>query len=1851
MSFPASLTTRTVKGRFVTYPAGTPAKGKVRIVLNDMMQGPTDDVFVAPFDTDIKLDANGEFSVILPATNDPQWTSSYYRVTITADDKVIRSRFEVPYNDTEPLDLADALNLPASTPGESYILLSSRGAAGGVAALGSDGKVPAGQLPAASGGTVHWADIPDKPSTFPHDEVTYAQVTNKPSLFPPVDHDHLMSSVTGLTSALAGKAATVHTHATGDVTGLDTALKLKADLVDGLIPTSQIPDLSVINYLGPVASQSAMLALVGQKGDWCIRADLGKTYVISGTDPTQLSSWTALPLPSVPVQSVNGEIGDVVLDKADIGIPNVDNTSDANKPVSTAQQTALDLKANLASPTFTGTVGGITKGMVGLSSVDNTADTAKPVSTAQQTALDLKANLASPTFTGTVAGITKSMVGLGNVDNVSAANLRDRTTHTGSQPISTITDLTTTLADFVIAMGNVYDVTRARYGFSTSNTAAANATILQTAIDDAVTTGHAVFVPSGRYLCAAITANQGVTLLGELPDIRVQDKFGSSQWNISDRTQGTWLLSNTLSGTFLDISPTSTRKAYVGRMGLLGPGLGSSTGLQFVASQRLRSEEIFIANFSRGAYIHNTYFGDVRNWAIYGCDVGLHLNGVNNLNFYNLDLEANQTNALLIENCAVNRFFGGVTEVNSGTPILFDLASSENIFYNWYFEDIPSSLWAGANVTSAFEIKSGCDYNGFQNCHWPGTGTSPGLVRGNHTQVLFPQGPIALDLGNSYNGVYIGTFVVAPTYTANTALNYIMDFQGQKNTIPSDIFMQPGKKVYFGPGTNYGNWIGRNASTADTEINSASSQVKVNQMLRAAGFANAFVAKTANYTLTATDGIVTADSTSSAFTLTLPTAVGISGRIYTLFRINAGVNVVTVATTSSQTIGGSTTFALTATDSILEVVSDGANWRILKNPTPNVVNVRTFGAVGDGRRVTDAAMTATSATLTSATAAFTSADVGKRVVVWHAGTTTGSYTAGVAQQLDTTISAYVDATTVTLTNAAVTTVSGARATIATDDSAAINAAIATLTKGKELQFPGGTTGFYFMRNRITPPANGITVSGTSKAVEVHISNLAAPVPAVDAIDRDDITVKDITFVSEDGHIWTTAATSGSPNYRGDGQVVNHAAVWCNGNRLTVKNVHSADYEETVYLSPWSTSLATFAQDGRRADCNLEDISSVDQFCTVLAESTIRLKIKNISKVGYVSAYGAPGHAFYHSGSGSSATNYPDGLYSVDLTAHNISMVDDTTSGGGTVSLKWIRGGSITKIYARNNPVLYSIQLDQVKIDHVLGVAMVNPLDVAGQTFFCVESVSDAFGTGSTNVDIDNVRLGVTSAHAGGGSTLAFFHGTDINIGKLDIATYADSGVSTTRIRDLNFWGDRIRVDDLRMVNLAGNDGGSAIWPFDVGATNGPGSLEIRKLSLKNWRYAGRIFSLYVTDLNIGYNPANLIGIDNRATTPPFTSNGGTFTNLRLQLSEYTKELSITGSGQTVVPSPALETTTQINATTADAFTIGAPSISSAATLVAGSTHRVSVRNATAGTLGAITWNAAWNLRSTFVAPPAGETHIVTFVYNGTTWRETNRSSGAASSISVTGSVTSQLLAVTGLTGAVTQGRFVGGTVSGAPTTGTFAIGDYVVSNDGNFYICTSAGTPGTWVAVGTPAALNSLASDALTVGEVVPNRDDWSINTVSPVSGGLVLTHFTADKSEAINTLTLSTGSVAAAATPTLIRYAVYSVASNGDLTLVASTVNDTTLLTATNTDYPKALSSTWNKVVGNRYAVGVLVVTSATMPNFQGRGMTATNTLNVLTRLAPMTVSRVLTQTDLPSTVDNASIVGWQQKVGVRMS
>jgi hypothetical protein len=81
----------------------------------------------------------------------------------------------------------------------------------------------------------------------------------------------------------------------------------------------------------------------------------------------------------------------------------VNNAFDVDNTIARASyvQDGLDLKANIDSPTFTGTVAGVTKAHVGLGNVDNTSDANKPLSTAATTALNLKAPLAGPVFTGT----------------------------------------------------------------------------------------------------------------------------------------------------------------------------------------------------------------------------------------------------------------------------------------------------------------------------------------------------------------------------------------------------------------------------------------------------------------------------------------------------------------------------------------------------------------------------------------------------------------------------------------------------------------------------------------------------------------------------------------------------------------------------------------------------------------------------------------------------------------------------------------------------------------------------------------------------------------------------------------------------------------------------------------------------------------------------------------------------------------------------------------------------------------------------------------------------------------------------------------------------------------------------------------------------------------------------------------------------------------------------------------------------------------------------------------------------------------------------------------------------------
>ena len=207
------------------------------------------------------------------------------------------------------------------------------------------------------------------------------------------------------------------------------ALDLKQDLSEkgqangyasldggGKVPVEQLPN-SIMEYKGTWNADTNTPTLAsgtGSPGD-VYRVSVAGTslslsfevgdYVIYNGSTWEKSDTTD------SVASVNGYTGNVVLDSGDVGLGNVDNTSDADKPVSTATQTALNSKEDTITAGTTGqyyrgdkTFQTLDRSAVGLSNVDNTSDANKPVSTATQTALDAKLTVADYVVRETPSG-------------------------------------------------------------------------------------------------------------------------------------------------------------------------------------------------------------------------------------------------------------------------------------------------------------------------------------------------------------------------------------------------------------------------------------------------------------------------------------------------------------------------------------------------------------------------------------------------------------------------------------------------------------------------------------------------------------------------------------------------------------------------------------------------------------------------------------------------------------------------------------------------------------------------------------------------------------------------------------------------------------------------------------------------------------------------------------------------------------------------------------------------------------------------------------------------------------------------------------------------------------------------------------------------------------------------------------------------------------------------------------------------------------------------------------------------------------------------------------------------------
>lgn len=159
-----------------------------------------------------------------------------------------------------------------------------------------------------------------------------------------------------VTAATNLSASDIPALAIGGVTGLQAALDSKPTLVNGVLPTSVLPALSITDTF-VVASQAAMLALNAQRGDFAVRTDITENFILQGDDPTQLSNWVQLLHPAAAaggVQTVNSLTGpNVSLTASNIPFTPAGGVTSNNTQSAIAELDTKKLSSN-QNITFTG---------------------------------------------------------------------------------------------------------------------------------------------------------------------------------------------------------------------------------------------------------------------------------------------------------------------------------------------------------------------------------------------------------------------------------------------------------------------------------------------------------------------------------------------------------------------------------------------------------------------------------------------------------------------------------------------------------------------------------------------------------------------------------------------------------------------------------------------------------------------------------------------------------------------------------------------------------------------------------------------------------------------------------------------------------------------------------------------------------------------------------------------------------------------------------------------------------------------------------------------------------------------------------------------------------------------------------------------------------------------------------------------------------------------------------------------------------------------------------------------------------------------------------------------------------
>lgn len=682
---------------------------------------------------------------------------------------------------------------------------------------------------------------------------------------------------------------------------------------------------------------------------------------------------------------------DLALVKGDVGLPNVDDTSDANKPVSTAQQTALNLKANLASPTFTGTVtlpspftlgatsvtatGTQMNFLVGVTSAIQTQLDAKQAGDADLTALAALASTgvmvrtAANTYTTRTLTGTANRITITNGDGVSGAPTfdigSDVATLAGTETFSNKTLTAPKFADggFIAdPNGNEqikFSTTASAVNeLTVKNSASGSAVQIQTTGGDTnvslnmVPKGSGAFQIKGKalpvpgtsatsneligvnaagtdYETKSITAGSNITVTHSVSGIEISASVSAgSKWNQATNPDGNLALTmgnNTTTFTWGDTTGTSSL--------LKLQDTASNNGTGYVLDVEGASGTINVARFisiggagvvidadgglsyvGGGSINANFYKGvDSPTGTEFGYIAGLTSSAQSQLNAKASLISPSFTTPSLGVAAATSINKVAITAPTSSATLTIADGKTATFSNTLTFTGTDSSSVAfGAGGTVAYTANNLSVFAATTSAQ-----LATLLSDENGTgKAIFSEGTLAIASGKT--ATFSNTLTIAGT--DGSTLNV-----GAGGTLGSNAFTSTAYAPVAGP-----TFTGTVNFTSTPVLQSGGTTfLDASRNLTVQGFSGKYTLISATTgTLSDSDYFVIASNAAGA-TITLPTAVGRTGKVFIVKRnVSAAGNIV-IDTTSAQTIDGAATKTLGSNAAAIGLISNGANWYVL----------------------------------------------------------------------------------------------------------------------------------------------------------------------------------------------------------------------------------------------------------------------------------------------------------------------------------------------------------------------------------------------------------------------------------------------------------------------------------------------------------------------------------------------------------------------------------------------------------------------------------------------------------------------------------------------------------------------------------------------------------------------------------------------------------------------------------------------------------------------------------------------------------------------------------------------------------